>query len=78
MDDRDWLDLQNKLMYPNTLMVSLDAEMLANLIFTYSLDWRITLDFIDSVAKARKMFFDSKKVEDKIKQLIGEIDNEHS
>jgi len=54
------------------LVVSLDEEVLADIIWTYANDWPAVLDFIANFAHAFGLIVNKKRVAEIIQSKIGE------
>jgi hypothetical protein len=52
--------------------ITTDEDELAQLIYTYSYDWAVVLDFFDKMARARHMILNTVEISNKIRKLIGE------
>ena len=54
------------------IVIPTDVEELAQLIYTHSYDWSVTLDFFVRVAQSRGIILDSVSISEEIRKLIGE------
>ncbi len=63
--------LENPMVYIPT-----NSEELAGLLDDYSQDWASTLMFLHRVAKFQGIIINLVEVEEKLKELIGELDGE--